>query len=719
MTGLQGFPFGASYSPFMFAEKEWDKDLEKMRAAGMNLIRMGDVHGSWDRIEPQPGKFEWEKLSRFYEKAARYDIHILISTGTSSPPLWLATEFPDVFLLSSRGERYPLGASYHWACIHHPGFRDAAEKYIRSLVDFVLQHSNHYSWQITNEIGFPFLPAREQGELGLYCYCDHCHKAFRNWLLDKYQDLESLTFAWAWGTTNFVYNNWTEVCAPESLPASWSGVTRWIDWRLFWQDAFARFAGWQHRLIRQTDKDHPTSVNTFNFKGFDRFGTFMGLDQWKIAEQVDHIGYDLYPGSGDKLASRPEHNSIFLDHGRSVSLHTGRDYWIHEIESGPIGGWLLGPEHNTNEKDILNNCIECLGHNAKLMLFMPWREWHYQPLHWGALVELDGTPSNRLEAAGRLGKLIQENADFLKNAQPIPAQVAILESKPNAIFLRGVNQEEILFKAQRGAYRAFWDLGFSVDFITSAQLRGNDLIQYRYICLPLMGLLSEDDMAALDEYAKNGGIVIGFARVGSMDTQGWYQHNLPHPILGDLFGIEKIIPDTLRDEVIYFAGGEYQPRVNRDQLKLQENTTILAEFSDGFPAMTVAERDQGLGVYIATQADIAHIDDSENSLLHKVIEQLNDEHGLFPHLQVNTGYPRATGIDPHWLAGEGKSWVLFSNYLPDDREGIFQAQLDIDSPQYVQEIFPNKSDLSFSVEQGMLTLNLEFSKKEVKVIEIS
>jgi beta-galactosidase len=719
MTSLQGFPYGASYSPLMYPESDWENDLANMRAAGMNLIRLGDVHGSWDRIEPRPGKYEFDCLARFYQKAAQFGIHILISTGTSAPPLWLATEFPDIFLLSSRGERYPLGASYHWACIHHAGFLRAAENYILQLTEFVLQHPNHFGWQITNEIGFPFLPAREQSELGLYCYCDYCQAAFRDWLQEKYQNLESLTDAWAWGTTNFVYTHWAEVCAPESLPASWSGVTRWIDWRLFWQQAFADFAGWQHQLIRQSDEDHPTSVNTFNFKGYDRFGTFMGLDQWKIAQQVDHIGYDLYPGSGDKLASRPEHNSIFLDHGRSVCQTTGRDFWMHEIESGPIGGWLLGPQHNTDARDILNNCIESIGHNAKLLLFMPWKEWHYQPLHWGALVELDGAPTDRLDAAAQLGRLLQDHAEFLKSAQVPASQVAILESKPNAIFLRGVNQEELLFKAQRGAYRAFWDLGFSVDFITPEGLNTANLDQYRYICLPLVGLLAEDDMRALDEYARCGGIVIGFARLAALDTQGWYQHTLPHPTLGKLFGIEKITPDTLRNESISFAGNEYQAWFNRDQLKLQKNVTVLARFSDDLPAVSMAKRGQGLGVYLATQADMAHIENPAESLLQNVIERINHEKQILPQFQMEFDSPRATGIDPHFLSDGKKLWILFSNYLKHDREGILSANVDtITTPKIIREIFPNNLNLPFSVEQGLLSIQLKFSKKEVKIIEI-
>ncbi len=83
---------------------------------------------------------------------------------------------------------------------------------------------------------------------------------------------------------------------------------------------------------------------------------------------------------------------MFLDHGRSVSQTTGRDFWLHEVESGPIGGWLMGPEYNTQARDIDNYIIESLGHNAKLLIYMPWREWGYQPIRWGALVDLERQP---------------------------------------------------------------------------------------------------------------------------------------------------------------------------------------------------------------------------------------------------------------------------------------------------------------------------------------
>lgn len=77
------FPYGASYSPLVFPEENWHRDLTRMSAAGMNLVRVADVHGSWDQIEIQPGVYRLEKLERFYETAQTYDIDILLTVGTS------------------------------------------------------------------------------------------------------------------------------------------------------------------------------------------------------------------------------------------------------------------------------------------------------------------------------------------------------------------------------------------------------------------------------------------------------------------------------------------------------------------------------------------------------------------------------------------------------------------------------------------------------------
>ncbi len=711
------YPYGASYSPLIYPEEEWEHDLRRMQAANMNLVRIGDVHGSWDRIEPQEGHLRLDLLERFYHTAADYSIHVLLSNGTACPPLWLAQKYPDVRLLSSRGERYPLAASYHWACIHHPGFLAEAKRYTAALAEFAAEQPNHFGWQISNEMGFPFMPARGQNELDLYCYCEHCKARFRAWVKAKYETLEALTHAWTWSTTAFWYNAWDEIDPPEALPYAWSGVTRWIDWRLFWQDAFADFAGWQHELLQRIDPDHPTSVNTFNFKGHDRFGTFMGLDQWKIAQRVDHIGYDLYPGSGDKLKTRSEHNSIFLDHGRSVSQAIGSDFWLHEMESGPINGWLLGPDHNTGPDDIVRNGLEALGHDVKLGIFMPWREWDYQPIRWGALVELDGEPTPRYEAAAEFGHFLQTHADFLLDAHVPRGEVAILDSKPNAIFFRGLDQERSLFQAQRGAYRAFWELGYRVDFVTPQQLLAGAAGDYKAIALPLIGLLDADVAQTLQEYVANGGLLVGFARCATLDQRGWYQHPLPMPALQEAFGLTSITADDRAGDPVTFGGQTYDGHMKRDLVESAEETVVLGTFPDGHPAVTLAPHGRGHGLYFATQADAGYVE-TERPLLRPVLERVLPRLQISPEMRLD--YPgNQRKLDPHLLQGDNRDMIFIANYLP----GRVEATLHLNrraAAAEVQQLWPisTHDKLTWRSENNNVQLDLSFEQSKGGVFEV-
>ena len=711
----RAYPYGASYSPLIYPEEEWEHDLHRMQAANMNLVRIGDVHGSWDRIEPQQGHLRLNLLARFYRTAANYSIRVLLSNGTACPPLWLAHKYPDVRILSNRGERYPLAASYHWACIHHPGFLAEAQRYTAALAEFAAAQPNHFGWQISNELGFPFMPARGRDTLDLYCYCEHCKARFRQWVQAKYETLEALTHAWTWSTTAFWYNAWDEVEPPEALPVAWSGVTRWLDWRLFWQDAFADFAAWQHQLLHRIDPDHPTSVNTFNFKGHDRFGTFTGLDQWKIAQRVDHVGYDLYPGSGDKLKTRPEHTSIFLDHGRSVSRSAGSDFWLHEMESGPINGWVLGPDHNTGPDDILRNGLEALGHDVKLGIFMPWREWEYQPIRWGALVDLDGKPTPRYEAALELGHFLQSHADFLLNAHVPRGEVAILTSKPNAIFFRGLHQERPLFQAQRGAYRAFWELGYRVDFVTPAQIRAGEAKGYKAVALPLIGLLNADVAQALRAYVESGGMLVGFARCATLDRRGWYHHPLPIPALQAAFGLISIMADDRADECVTFDGQTYDGHKKRDLVEAAQGTDVLSTFPDGKPAVTLAQHGLGHGLYIATQADVGYVE-TGRPLLRPVLESVLRRLRIAPEMRLS--YPgEGRKLDSHLLRKGNQDLILVANYLPDHVNATLW--LTARGPAVdVQQLWPTQTELSGDLKEDTLSIDLTFEPRKGGVFEI-
>ena len=86
-----------------------------------------------------------------------------------------------------------------------------------------------------------------------------------------------------------------------------------------------------------------------------------------------------------------------LDLGRSTAEPAGKDFWLLETESGPINGWVMGPHRNVNGKDLYRNVLDAVSQGAKLCLYQGFREWDFQPIHWGGLVDLDGNPTDRLK----------------------------------------------------------------------------------------------------------------------------------------------------------------------------------------------------------------------------------------------------------------------------------------------------------------------------------
>jgi hypothetical protein len=186
-----------------------------------------------------------------------------------------------------------------------------------------------------------------------------------------------------------------------------------------------------------------------------------------------------------------------------------------------------------------------------------------------------------------------------------------------------------------------------------------------------------------------------------------------------IFGIEKVKAGSAYSGKITFAGNEYRSHLNRDLVEVSENVEIVGEFNDGHPAVTVNQYGSGYGVYIATQADGAFVEEDENKLLGDVVDQILTGSDSTSNYEIRRGGNRATGIDPHILETDEKSWVLFSNYLEHRSEIDFSIRTNQKKPEAVNEIFPSKTPIGFSVLENLISLSgLGFESKEVKVIEI-
>jgi len=462
----------------------------------------------------------------------------------------------------------------------------------------------------TNELGYPTTERNEEPS-ELYCYCEHTAERFRGWLRRKYDDdIEALSEAWACTPSRLRYHDWAQARPPRSTPVGRRGIGspgHWLDWQTFTSRNWANFVGWQNRIIKSADTEHPTTTNLVGQLYSPR-----GVDQWLYPDMVDAVGFDLYPVTSREQP--PYTISLRLDYARSPAVHSGKPFWLPEIESGPIGGWVLGPGQDTTAEDIRRYDLESIAHGAKMILYQGYREWDSLPMHWGALVDLHGEPTERYEAAQQINRMVAANESLFLEAQPVRAQAAILWDHANAVASYGMGGQEFLMQAMQGAYNGLWSHGIPVEFVTPDLLLQGAGEQYRLLLMPFMMLVTESGGKALADYVEGGGTLVAFAKCGMLDDRSWYWHDRPGAGLADVFGVRErwikrsdsvqLLPEPDAD-LFQGIAGPLAGHHHRQDFVLADDVEVLARYPDGDPAVTARKQGAGRAIHFGTHFDIA------------------------------------------------------------------------------------------------------------------
>src|SRR5664279_4937616 len=81
-----------------------DKDVAMMKAAGLNVVRMGE--STWSLWEPEDGQFDYAWMDRIVDAMGKAGIKVVLGTPTYSIPAWMAHQHPEI--LAQR----PLGGMF-------------------------------------------------------------------------------------------------------------------------------------------------------------------------------------------------------------------------------------------------------------------------------------------------------------------------------------------------------------------------------------------------------------------------------------------------------------------------------------------------------------------------------------------------------------------------------------------------------------------------------
>ncbi|HWI59324.1 MAG TPA: beta-galactosidase, partial [Bacillota bacterium] len=103
--------FGVDYYPEQWVypyggtrenpEGAWEYDIELMRQAGINVVRIGEF--TWGLCEPEEGKYDFAWLKRVMDLLGKANIRVVLATPTAAPPIWLAKKHPEILPVDENG----------------------------------------------------------------------------------------------------------------------------------------------------------------------------------------------------------------------------------------------------------------------------------------------------------------------------------------------------------------------------------------------------------------------------------------------------------------------------------------------------------------------------------------------------------------------------------------------------------------------------------------
>ena len=535
------FPFGSQYyrapSPH---RNEWEKDLKNMSAFGFNMVKFW-VQWRWNN--PAEDKFYFDDIDELMDLAHKYKLRVMLNTIFDVAPAWIYIKFNDASMITLNGRKIGPQTQPHrqigglgW-CMNNDKVTEYQFKFLRETVK---RYKNHPALEIWNVGSEPELTS-SMAEMRAYaddvsmmgdmlCYCDNCKTKFKEWLKNKYKNLDSLNEAW-----NRNYNSFDEV----EIPLTRNTFNDIIDWRMFFVHTVGENVKRRFEVARNEDKGkHPLMCHHVFIQGFPVTST--ASDPWNVGQYGDLHGFTQMD------------DAMMIDILRSCA----KDKPVISAEMLMLYGYTLDLPRFIDENDIKKQIFRGIAGNLKGFIF-----WQYRPEilgreapTWG-LTFPDGSETSWLKSFSKVGKALQKHADFLLEANPPKAEVAVLYNPENQIFAwAATGNEKTATNSLLGVHKALYEHNITVDFIHPKEFKANILDNYKVLYIPFPYYLNEEICKAIERWVKNGGTLIGEAYFAGWNAE--YGHH------------EKIIPGYGLHKVFKVREGVVEPANKNDLVKI-------------------------------------------------------------------------------------------------------------------------------------------------------
>jgi beta-galactosidase GanA len=145
---LKEFRLGVCYYPEHWPESLWEDDFRRMRELGFSIVRVAEF--AWSIFEPQEGVFSFELFDRALDLAHKHGLKVIVGTPTATPPAWLTHKYPEVLNVTQDGVTLHHGLRRHYNYSSQK-YRELSAIITRQMAEHYKNHPAVIGWQIDNE----------------------------------------------------------------------------------------------------------------------------------------------------------------------------------------------------------------------------------------------------------------------------------------------------------------------------------------------------------------------------------------------------------------------------------------------------------------------------------------------------------------------------------------------------------------------------------------
>lgn len=508
---VPGLCFGGDYNPEQWPEQVWAEDAKLMREAGVNLATVGVF--AWSLLEPTPGRYDFGWLDRVLDVLHGAGMAVDLAAATAAPPPWFSFAYPETLPVGADGRRLSYGSRQAF-CPSSPIYREAALALAERLVRRYAGHPALAMLHVHNEYGCQ----------NPRCYCDVSAAAFRQWLRERYSDLDELNQAW--GTTFWSqrYSAWEQVLPPRATTTAPSSPSRVLDFQRFCSDALLALFVAERDLLHRLSPGVPVTTNLMVT------GDFGTLDYWTWAPELDLVATDHYIVPGDPVEPAAQ---IAYGADRSRSLAGGRPWLLMEHSTSSLS-WR--PRNFAKPPgQLIRNSLSHVARGSEGVNFFQWRASRYGGEKWhSAMLPHAGTDTKIWQEVVTLGGYLKRLAEI--EGSVVRADVAVLLDHASGWAAEAPDQPSVdltTFFEIRRWHAALWYSGAVADIVHPAA----DLSRYRLVLAPALYLMDDQTATSLARYAEAGGTLVVGPYSGVVDEHDHVRLGGYPGALRDLLGV--------------------------------------------------------------------------------------------------------------------------------------------------------------------------------------